>query len=261
MEEQKSNNPVKIVGIVVLGIVMIFAILQQRFLPSDNEITVTGQGRVAVKPDMAELDLSVATLKAATPEDALNQTTQKMEKVKAALTEMGVSEDDQKMTAYAFNPQYDSSTDSDTDTSSNASAKIIGYNGFQQITIKVRGINDNKHLIDSLVERAVKEGANQVGNVKFISSDIEKIKQEAREKAIADAKSKADSMTKMAGVKIDKLKGWTENLITVPNQVYSEGTSSDNDSVSFPTENNLVSSYTNTQQEVVIELAVNFAVN
>jgi len=97
--------------------------------------------------------------------------------------------------------------------------------------------------------------------VSFVYSDIEKVKQQAREKAIENAKSKADSMQKIAGVKIGKITSWYENIITSPGQSYPEGNSSYNSSsVTFTNENSPVSNSTNSQTEVIIEVTISYNV-
>lgn len=270
MDEQKTNMRIilKIVGVLVFGAIMIAAILQQAILPSSETIAVVGQGRVAVKPDMASLDLGILTLQMETPELAVSQTTEKVNKIKAALTELGISEDNQQVTGYAFNPQYEDPNATSVPTenvggvNSPKPAKIIGYNGFQQISVKVPGIDKDPQLIDRLVARVTKEGVSQIGLVNFIVSDIEEVKQAARDEAIMDGKKKADDMMKVAGIKMGKIIGWSENLLTVPGQIYSEGNYTYNyNSFSFPgNNNNSISGQPSSQTEVVIEVTMSYSV-
>jgi len=255
-----KSPAIKIIGIIVLGVVMLGAIFQQVFLPSTNTVTVIGQGRVPVKPDIAVLDLSIMTLKAANTNDALEQTTEKVQKVQAALNTFGIPEEDRQVTGYAFNPAYDVPQSTDANGDSQPSDKIVGYNGLQQITVKVRGIDQDKQKIDKIIESVINAGASQVGTAKFIYSDIEKAKQQARLAAIADAKSKADTMVKTAGVKLKNITGWSENIIMAPWQDYQEGNYSYNNtsSVSFNNENNPVSTSVNDQTEVVMEVSMSY---
>lgn len=250
MDEIKNHSAVKIVGIVVLGIVMVFAILQQAFLPPKNEVSVIGQGRVPVKPDAAIINLSIMTLNAPTAEEALAQTGDKIAKVKSTLTELGIPEGNQQETVYAFNPHFEDNTNTN----------ISGYNGYQQITVRIEGVDKDKQIIDRVIEQATKAGVNQIGQVQFIASNIESIKQQAREKAIADAKTKADTMAKIAGIKIVGMNGWTENILAAPGQIYSEGMGSNSNYFNFPNDNGGFSSSSDNQTNAIVEVTVNYAI-
>ncbi|MDO9399333.1 MAG: SIMPL domain-containing protein [bacterium] len=270
MEEQKSSNctvnsTVKIVGIVVLGIILmtIATLIQQAFFLAQTEGTVqfTGQGRVEIKPDMAMLNLDIATFQAKTPEEALNQTTEKTNKLISALEKFGIAEKDRRVTIYSFNVKYkdsysddsysdDSCSDDSYSTTKNNKdkneqlekmPKIIGYNGFRRITIKVRGINKDSTKIDNLIKLAVEQGVNNIGSVKFFASNIEKAKQEARKESLKDVKNKAMEASNELGIKLGKLSYISENIISAPGQGYNEGWSDSSSSVSLPNENNPIS--------------------
>jgi hypothetical protein len=64
------------------------------------------------------------------------------------------------------------------------------------VTIKVRDLTKVASVIDTLVAA----GANDIGNVGFTVSQPSKLLDEAREKAVADARRKAEIYAKAAGV-------------------------------------------------------------
>lgn len=206
---------VKLVGIVVIGLLLGLALLKdQIFSTETNSIQVTGQGHVAVHPDMAQLNLSIVTFTASTQEEAVTQTTAKVNKVLAALDQLGISAENRQLTGYAVSPRYN------TPDQSEESPEIHGYTATEQLTVRVP-IKDDQSMIDKVIAAAAKEGVNQVGEVKLIASDIETLKQEARVKAVADATSKVDAVAQAARVKVKTINSWYENFSSTPNDPVS----------------------------------------
>jgi len=214
-ETSKGNTVVKVIGIVVVGIIILAAVFQKNFLPSEETISVVGRGSVPVKLDGAIINLGVATIKAASPEDALRQTSEKIGKIEAVFTEMQIPKDDWQITGYAFDPQFESTP---VEGQENPTSSIKGYNGFQRITVKLSGVDKDPKLVDNFIGRVTKEGANKIGVVKFVASDVEALKKEAREKAIQAAKEKAASLEKSMGIKLSGFSSMDESEISVPGE-------------------------------------------
>ena len=61
------------------------------------------------------------------------------------------------------------------------------------------------------VQKAGDLGANQIGNIQFVIDDPKVLESQAREKAISDAKSKADVLAKQLGLNIAHVVGFTED--------------------------------------------------
>lgn len=236
--EQNKSNVVKITGIVIIGIIMVVAILQQAILPSDDIAEFTGTGKVSLKPDTAVINLSIATLNAKTPEEALSQNNEKMKKIETALSELGIPESDRIANAYAFNPQYDDSGsdegDGDSSSSKGKSLDIVGYDGFQQVEVTIRGIDNNKQLIDKVIEKTTKGGVSRIGLVNFSVANIEKAKDEARAKAIENAKAKVEKMKDATGIKLGKVIDIYESIESGEQDKKSLYSYSDGYDFSFP---------------------------
>ena len=66
------------------------------------------------------------------------------------------------------------------------------------MTIKVRDLTKVSSLIDTLVGA----GANEIGGINFMVAQASKLLDEAREKAVADARRKAEIYAKAAGVSL-----------------------------------------------------------
>ena len=74
--------------------------------------------------------------------------------------------------------------------------QITGYRASNRVTIKVRDVTKVASVIDTLVGA----GANEVGGINFIVTQASKALDEARAKAVADARRKAEIYAKAAGV-------------------------------------------------------------
>lgn len=73
--------------------------------PYARTITVSGDGKVTTKPDIAMVSFSVAT-NAKTVKEVTDQGNQKMTQVRDALKKMGIEEKDLMTTQYDLQPQY-----------------------------------------------------------------------------------------------------------------------------------------------------------
>lgn len=178
--------------------------------PYARTISVSGEGEVTSKPDMAVVNLSVVSqggsVKAVT-EDG----NQKMGQVIAAVKNLGVSDDDVKTTSYDLRPEYR--------YPENQKAQIAGYTLSQNLMVKVRDLSK----VEDVVDKGVSAGSNQVGQLSFEIDDDSKQRDEAREEAFGKAREKAEAMAKAAGVKLGRVVTFYEsNDLYSPSPVYYE---------------------------------------
>ncbi|MBV9979685.1 SIMPL domain-containing protein [Bradyrhizobium sp.] len=162
------------------------ALAQAEFPPA---ISVSGEGTVSVPPDLAQIDAGVAT-DAKTAKEAAEANNVAMSKVLAALKGTGIDEKDFQTSRLSLQPQYAPNKVSSGPTS------ITGYRASNRVTIKVRDLTKVASVIDTLVAA----GANDIGNVGFTVAQPSKLLDEAREKAVADARRKAEIYARAAGV-------------------------------------------------------------
>ena len=150
-------------------------------------ISVTGEGTVSVPPDLAQIDAGVAS-DAKTAKEAAEANNVAMGKVLAALKGAGIDEKDYQTSRLSLQPQY---------APNRAGPQAVtGYRASNRVTIKVRDLAKVAGVIDTLVAA----GANDIGNVGFTVAQPSKPLDEAREKAVADARRKAEIYAKAAGV-------------------------------------------------------------
>jgi uncharacterized protein YggE len=162
-----------------------------------NAITITGEGKVTAAPNIATVQIGTTTMKA-TVADAQKENTKKMNDLIAAVKKEGLADKDIKTSDYSIYPQYDW----------NGSKSVLtGYNVNQTLSLKIR---DTKK-IDAILKLAGEKGANSISNLNFEIDDQEALKDEAREKAIADAKEKAEKLAESLGVTLDKVISFYES--------------------------------------------------
>jgi uncharacterized protein len=157
--------------------------------PSDipAAISVTGEAQVSVPPDLAHIDAGVAS-DAKTAREASDANNVAMGKVLIALKGAGIDEKDIQTTRLSLQPEYAPNR--------SGPSPIVGYRASNRVTIRLRDVNKVAAVIDTLVGA----GANDIGNVSFSVSQASKLLDDAREKAVADARRKAEIYAKAAGV-------------------------------------------------------------
>ena len=175
-------------------------------LKSDKTITFTGEGKVTGIPDIASINLSVVTDKQ-TAKEAMEENAQKMNEIIKFVKDSGVDEKDVKTTAYYLSPRYDWLE---------GKRVFRGYELTSTLTVKIRDLAKISDIVDGVVSK----GANQVGDIQFIIDDPEKLTEEARDKAIAKAKERAQSVAQTAGLKLGKIINFYESGVTPFYPVY-----------------------------------------
>lgn len=157
--------------------------------PTDfpSAISVTGEANISVPPDNASVDAGVAT-DAKTAREASEANNVAMGKVMAALKTANIDAKDIQTSRLSLQPQYAPNR--------SGPSPIVGYRASNRVTVRIHDVTKVANVIDTLVGA----GANDIGNVNFGVSQASKLLDDAREKAIADARRKAEIYAKAAGV-------------------------------------------------------------
>lgn len=172
-----------------------------------DAFNVTGTGKASVSADQATLRLGV-TAQAPTAESVREEMNQSINKVTAGIKALGVPDTDIKTENFNINPNYDYTPD--------GKQNIIGYNGNVNLVVKVK----QTELANKVIDTATANGANQVGGVSFDTVDQTAAEEEARTKAIADAKMKAEKAAQAAGFKLGKIINYNEGFGGNPVPMY-----------------------------------------
>lgn len=180
-----------------------------RSIRETQQISVTGEGKVAMKPDIAMLNVSVVT-EAKKIKGAQLDNSRLSGSVLGFLKEKEVAEKDIKSVNYSIYPQYnyyDTPVCLAYPCPPRRPPEVVSYQVRHTLEIKVRDLDE----VDDLLDGVVSAGATEVGSVSFTVEDEEKVKQESRKKAIEDAKAKAEVLARDLGVRIGKIVGFSES--------------------------------------------------
>ena len=169
---------------IALALIASPALAQTAFPPA---ISVTGEATMSVAPDQAQVDGGV-TSDAKTAREASDANNAAMGKVLLALKGAGIDEKDYQTSRLSLQPKYAPER--------SGPSSVVGYRASNRVTIKVRDVNKIAGVIDVLVAA----GANEIGGINFVVSQASKLLDDIREKAIADARRKAEIYAKAAGV-------------------------------------------------------------
>jgi uncharacterized protein YggE len=157
-----------------------------------HSIQVNGMGRVSIAPDKADLSLSIE-VQAKSAETARDQSALAMTVLIKALKESNIKDKDIQTSYVSLYPIYEQ----------NSANKITGYQLANRVTVCVRDISKVSNIVDS----AVKTGGNLVRlqGINFAIDNPEAAMAQAREKAYANARTKAEQYAKLAGVTLGRI--------------------------------------------------------
>jgi len=161
-----------------------------------NVISISGEGKVVGVPDIATVDLG-STVEKKTVAEAQAENTRVMNALIEKLKAADVAKADIQTTSYSVYPNYDWN---------NGKQSLRSYSVTQNVHVKVRDLSK----VGDIIGMAGDLGANQIGGISFTVDKPEALKAEARDKAIADAKSKAESLAKAAGITLKKIVSYSE---------------------------------------------------
>lgn len=190
-----------------------------------SELSVVGDGKVEIKPDTAYIDAGISVSRASTAADAKERMTRVNNAIIAAVKSLGIQASDITTSNFSINPEYDynisarpamaPAVDLSATTNvapdkmimpENSNSQIVGYTGNATVSIKVKDTTKAAQII----EKVTAAGANNVGSPRFTVDKPEKYREEARNKAIANAKEQAQKLAKQLGIKLGKITNMVE---------------------------------------------------
>jgi uncharacterized protein YggE len=154
-------------------------------------ITVSGAGEVDAKPDMATISVGVVT-EAESASAALDQNNERMQKLFDKLKERDISERDMQTANFNVSPKYQHHPQG------KEASRIVGYSVSNEVRIRVRRLSGLGRILDELIQ----DGANQVHGISFSVDDETNLLDEARKKAMADARRKAELLADAADARL-----------------------------------------------------------
>ena len=183
---------------ILIAVLVVFLLgqlgFQQKQLDQQNanQITVSGTGKVYAKPDIALVSFGVKTT-GLTVAGVTKNNTDQMNAIIAAVKALKVDDKDIQTTNYSLSPNYNYTQD--------RGQIFEGYILEQNIQVKIRDFTK----IGDIMSQATSSGANLVGSLQFTIDNPEQFREQARAKAIAQAKANAQNLAKESGMGLGKL--------------------------------------------------------
>lgn len=201
----------RLAGAAILGVVTAFtplAIAQAADLP--HTITVSGAGEARAAPNQAKLSVGVTTTDI-TAAAALAENARKMTAVFGALKRLGVPDKAIQTSNFSVSPQYPPYNQNVTGLQ-----RIVGYQVSNQVDVTL----DDTRKLGPALDALVAAGANQISSVSFSIKDAGALEATARDAAIADARTRAQTYAKAAGVTLGGVIAIQEGTIEAPRPMY-----------------------------------------
>ena len=153
-------------------------------------ITVPGRGAVRVDPDVASIRFGVAVVRP-TAGEARSAAAATMDGVIGALAAGGVARRDLRTTLVGL--------DAVREYPPSGAPRVTGYQLTNTVEATVREIES----IGALIDAALAAGATGMDGLEFRLADPAAALTEARRRALADARSRAETLAAEAGVRLD----------------------------------------------------------
>lgn len=177
-----------------------------------NVITVTGTGKAETPPTIARVMFTVqetAGTVAAAQDAASTRTRSALD----ALRALGIEDKDVQATGYQTNPQYENPQPCIPGAiCTQNSPRIIGYQVSQTITVKVR----NTDMAGDVLQALGDAGVQNISGPNFEVDDESDVLEEARGKAIEEARENARVLARQLGVRLGDVVAFSENGSPIP---------------------------------------------
>jgi len=163
-----------------------------------TRLDINATGEVTRVPDVAVISAGVVS-RSPTATAALQDSASKMSQVLAALKQAGVADRDMQTSNVSLNPEYR--------YPENQSPQLVGYTASNSVTVRFRDIRNSGKILDALV----REGANQINGPTLVVDKPEAALDEARAKAIATGRARAELYAKSLGMRVARIVSVSES--------------------------------------------------
>lgn len=154
-----------------------------------TRLDINATGEVTRVPDVAVISAGVVS-RSPTASAALQDSANRMDRVLAALKRAGVADRDVQTSNVNLNAEYR--------YPENQSPQLVGYTATNSVTIRFRDIRNSGKILDALVS----EGSNQISGPSLVVDKPEAALDEARAKAIAIGRARADLYARSLGMRV-----------------------------------------------------------
>jgi uncharacterized protein YggE len=169
---------------------------------SPREFSVSAEGKVFAKPDIATVQIGVKS-EGKDTKLIFEENTTKMNSILKEIKSLGIEEKDIQTIRYNLTPDYEFQ---------DGRRIFKGYVLEQEIKVKIRDFSK----VGEVLEKATQQGANLISQISFEIEDPEKYLEKAREEAINKAKEKAQKISQKTGIKLEKIINVYEDFRGIP---------------------------------------------
>jgi hypothetical protein len=160
---------------------------------SGTRVDIVATGEVSRVPDIARISAGVVTT-ATTATAALEQNTRQMRTVRDALRKAGIADRDIQTSAINLHPDY-------RHDERGGQPQLIGYRAQNEVSVRFRDIANTGKILDALVA----QGANQINGPMLTIDKPEAALDEARTRALANARARAELYARATGKKVGRI--------------------------------------------------------
>jgi uncharacterized protein YggE len=152
---------------------------------------------------------------AETAASALEQNNKSMQSVMDVLEKHGIAKKDIQTSGLNVSPVYNHNQERTRDR---PEVEIVAYRVQNQVRLRVRKLPELGKILDALV----KAGSNQISGISFGVDDETGLLNQARSRAVRDAKSRADVLAQAAGVGVGPVRQISETSFMIPQPHHME---------------------------------------
>jgi uncharacterized protein len=172
--------------------------------PLPRTITVVGEGKVKIKPDIARAQIGVEVMKPSVKE-ASDANKVALEAVLAALKAQGIDEKDIQTSGFSiFAERYG--------PEGPLPENEINYRVSNNVSVVIRDLEK----VGAVLDAAIEAGANNIFGIEFGLDNTDAVESEARKGAVADARAKAEELAELTGVTVG-------NVVSVSEVIANSG--------------------------------------
>ncbi len=161
----------------------------------ERTVTVNGTAKVTAKNDIAITTIGYTNIDL-NLDKARSDNSKVMDAVLADVKKVGIDDLDLQSN-YTINPENDYT---------HSGSGVKGYRVTNNVTIKIRDLSKTT----AVLALAGKYGANQVTGLQFTIDDPENMKNQARSKALVDARRKALQLASLLGVRLGEVVSYAD---------------------------------------------------
>ena len=156
-------------------------------------ITVSGKAEIEATPDVVQIRIGVET-QGRTPGVARDRNNEAVNATMAAITELGIPEEDIQTGSINLNTQHD------------YSGNLSGYQMSTSLNVTIREMEKAADVIDA----AISAGSNDLGRVEYLVSNRDELYNASLTQAVKLAREKAEALAALEGKTVGEVKSITE---------------------------------------------------